>query len=62
MTKTKNCESNVDVTTPTEKQYLIKFIKTWQIYPELWDTFIELYHDMLKILCAKKLPDIYKKI
>ena len=43
-----NSENNVDITSLTEKQYLIEFIKTWESYPELRNTFIEAYRDKVK--------------
>ncbi|XP_045535741.1 uncharacterized protein LOC123721320 [Papilio machaon] len=43
-----NSENSVDIvgdSTLTEKQYLSIFIKTWETYPELWNTSCEAYRD-----------------
>ena len=55
-----NRENNIDITTPTEKQYLIEFFKTRKIYPELWNTSIQAYRDKIKKNSVlKKLLDVY---
>ena len=46
--------NNIDITTLTEKQYSKGFIKIWEIYPELWNTFIEAYRDKVKKNSALK--------
>lgn len=56
-------ENSFDNSTLTENKYLSVFIKTWETYPELWNTSCEAYRDKVKKNNAlDKLLDIYKKI
>ncbi|PZC80048.1 hypothetical protein B5X24_HaOG215517 [Helicoverpa armigera] len=61
--QSKNSIDTVDDSTLTEKHNLSVFIKTWETYPELWNTSCKAYHDTVKKNNAlDKLLDIYKKI
>ncbi|CAK1600119.1 unnamed protein product [Parnassius mnemosyne] len=56
-------ENNVDISILTQNQYLSIFIKTWETYPELWNTCCESYRDKVrKNNALDKLLDIYKKM
>ncbi|CAK1581203.1 unnamed protein product [Parnassius mnemosyne] len=56
-------ENNVDISILTQNQYLSIFIKTWETYPELWNTCCESYRDKVRKNNAfDKLLDIYKKM
>lgn len=61
--QSENSVDTVDDSSLTEKHYLSVFIKTWETYPELWNTSCKAYRDTVKKNNAlDKLLDIYKKI
>ncbi|CAF4853566.1 unnamed protein product [Pieris macdunnoughi] len=61
--QSENSVDTVDDATLTEKHYLSVFIKTWETYPELWNTSCKSYRDTVKKNNAlDKLLDIYNKI
>ncbi|CAH2088490.1 unnamed protein product [Euphydryas editha] len=61
--QSENSVDTVEGSTATDEQYLSVFIKTWETYPELWNTSCKAYRDIIKKNNAlDKLLDIYKQI